>query len=196
MAFTDRKRCHCSGVISHMRIGLRRWSALIEAWPMPALFTSTSILSKRLSTAETISSNASGRARSAGMVCIVPGLSCTVAASAASPASLRSTAATSTPAPSSPSVIARPMPLAAPVTIAIFFSPAMAVSSVFTTVNCRARSPAAQRQSRRLRRHVGRDRPRNCLRQPDADGRAAPFFALDRQLPAMPVDDVLDDGEP
>ena len=69
---------------------------------MPALFTSTSILPKRLSTAATIASNASGRARSAGMVCIAPGLSCTVAASAASPASLRSTAATSTPAPSSP----------------------------------------------------------------------------------------------
>ena len=129
VAFTARKRCHCSGVISHIRIGLRRWSGLIEAWPMPALFTSTSIRPKRLSTAETIASNASGRARSAGMVCIVPGLSCTVAASAASPASLRSTAATSMPAPSRPSVIARPMPLAAPVTIAIFFSPAMAMSS-------------------------------------------------------------------
>src|ERR1700722_14148213 len=134
-----------------MRIGLLRWSALIEGPPWPALFTSTSILPKRLSTLATIASKASGCARSVGSASIVPDLSCTVAASAANPASLRSTAATSTPAPSSPSVNARPMPLAAPVTIAAFRSAAIGVSSVA------AGSPGLRYWSRRGSRALFQD---------------------------------------
>jgi hypothetical protein len=51
-------------VISQKRSGLRRWS-LDRGLADPALFTSTSILPERLSTAATIASNASGCARSA-----------------------------------------------------------------------------------------------------------------------------------
>jgi hypothetical protein len=41
-AFIAPNRPHCSGVVSQNRIGLR--SLRTEAWPMPALFTSASIL--------------------------------------------------------------------------------------------------------------------------------------------------------
>ena len=133
VALTVRKRDHCSGVASQKRIGLRRWSARIPDWPMPALLTSTSIPAELPEhVLATMRSNASGSARSAPTACSTPRAwrSRAVSATPASPSVLRSTPATSKPAVSSPSVIARPSPLAAPVTIATCLSAvAIGVSS-------------------------------------------------------------------
>ena len=113
VALTARKRFHCSGVTSQKRIGLPRWSARISACPMPALFTRTSIRPNALRVSATIVSKNSGLARSAATGLIAAGR-------VPSAAALRSTATTSNPASDRPRAITRPMPLAAPVTMAVF----------------------------------------------------------------------------
>src|SRR5580658_759995 len=147
---------------------------------MPALFTSTSIRPNRASTPATIRSNAAGSARSVPTACNTPRTwhARAAAATSASPSALRSTPATSMPAISSPSVIARPNPLAAPVTIATGPFSDIGIASVL-------RGRVLQNQP-----------PRSRGGQPDAHRRSDTHFALDRQLAAMAVDDMLHDGQP
>ena len=96
---------------------------------MPALFTRTSIRPDRLSAAWTMCSNESARDRSAGWGINRPASPSADFATAPSASAARSTASTSIPLVANPSAIARPMPLAAPVTIAVLRSLAMFFSS-------------------------------------------------------------------
>ena len=120
LVWTATKSLHCSGVTSQNLIGCWRLSRRIVAWPTPALLTRMSIVPKRPRALATISSIASSRARSASIVSkLAPCCRCCAAwASSARPWAVRSTAATPSPLPSRPSTNSRPMPPAAPVTIA------------------------------------------------------------------------------
>src|SRR5207247_1403985 len=85
---------------------------------MPALLTSTSIRPSLSTAAATIRSKESGCVRSAGRGRSDPGLPAATGASATSAVAFWSTATTSMPLSTRPSAMARPSPLAAPVTIA------------------------------------------------------------------------------
>src|SRR5260221_6370041 len=130
VALTARKRLQCSGEICQKRSGSLRKSGRIEPWPMPALLTRMSIRPAWPSTVDLIVSAALASLKSARTGIRLPVAFAAVAAplSSSSHAASLSTAATSMPAFNNPSVIARPMPLAAPVTIATWRSPAMASS--------------------------------------------------------------------
>src|ERR1700730_10502509 len=120
LVWTATKSFHCSGVTSQNLIECCRLSLRIVAWPTPALLTRMSIVPKRPRALETISSIDSSQARSASIVMRLALCcrSCAARARSARPCEVRSTAAILSPLPSSPSTSSRPMPPAAPVTIA------------------------------------------------------------------------------
>jgi hypothetical protein len=90
--------------------------------PMPALLTRMSMRPAASSAVAVIRSNDAGSLKSdcTAFNCPARRLAATVPLSSSSHGASRSTATTSMPAPSRPRVMARPMPLAAPVTIAVF----------------------------------------------------------------------------
>src|SRR5256885_4212153 len=107
--------------MSQKRSGCCQLPGRNVACPTPALLTRMSIAPKRPRACPTMSEIAASRLRSASIVSKLASLPCSRAplASALSPARVRSTAATRMPASSSPFTKARPIPPAAPVTIAV-----------------------------------------------------------------------------
>src|SRR5437764_11072361 len=109
-----------SAVISRKRNGCCQLPGRNVACPIPALLTRMSTAPNRPRACPTMSAIAVSRLRSASIVSRFASLPCSRAAAVtpSSPSRVRWTAATRMPAPSIPLPGARPMPPAAPVTIA------------------------------------------------------------------------------
>src|SRR6516162_5497160 len=159
LLWTATKSFHSSGVTSQNLIGRCRLSVRIVAWPTPALLTRMSMTPNRPRAVLTNSSIASSRARSASIVSKLALFcrSCAIWASSARPWAVRSTAATLSPLPSRPSTSSRPIPPAAPVTIAVRCCPLIVSSYRFRFLQ---QAAAVHRDDRTVDKG-------HCRRQPE-----------------------------
>src|SRR6516162_173510 len=186
LLWTATKSFHSSGVTSQNLIGCCRLSLRIVAWPTPALLTRMSITPKRTRALATTSSIASSRARSASIVSKLAPCwrCCAICVSSARPWVVRSTAATLSPLPSRPSTNSRPMPPAAPVTIAVRCCPLIVSSYRFRLLQQTAAVDWDDRAvDKGHRRREPEDHRRHFLGLPDPLERVAgdPLGALLRR---------------